>query len=154
MPMLMLMLMLAQRPQFPHPSSAQELYRSSTWPPRSGVRRQYMRSTANQSASRRALFCTIARNSLYWTNMSGALGHCRETWAHAPPSGHAVADKSGKSSLYNARKKGSATIPPTRQANCALVAALRCVRGRCGIREGLRQACGVGRGRLPLRKNP
>ena len=60
--------------------------------------------------------------------MSGALGHCRETWAHAPPSGHAVADKSGKSSLYNARKKGSATIPPTRQANCApaLVAALRC----------------------------
>ena len=86
--------------------------------------------------------------------MSGALGHCRETWAHAPPSGHAVADKSGKSSLYNARKKGSATIPPTRQANCALVAALRCVRERCGIREGLRQACGVGRGHLPLRKNP
>ena len=36
--------------------------------------------------------------------MSGALGHCRETWAHAPPSGHAIADKSGKSSLYNASK--------------------------------------------------
>ena len=36
--------------------------------------------------------------------MSGALGHCRETWAHAPPSGHAVADKSGKSSWYNATK--------------------------------------------------
>ena len=87
--------------------------------------------------------------------MSGALGHCRQTWAHAPPSGHAVADKSGKSSLYNARKKGSATIPPTRQANCApaLVAALRCAAdwARPSV---LRLACGVGRGRLPLRKNP
>ena len=108
------------------------------------------RSTANQSASRWARFCTIVLNTLYWSNMSGALGHSRETWAQSLPSGHAVADKSGKSLSYNwtkARQQSRQDGRPTAPLRWSLLC-VACV--SVGVWEGgIREIRGAVSGKAP-----